>query len=96
MDPFEPLGPSPHPFCFFRFAPVLFDAPARPSREDMDWRAETFLCFVPMNARRRETRAILGFSWGFSDQRRGAEVTLRGRPLGSGPCAGSLRGELRR
>jgi hypothetical protein len=64
-DPFEPLGPTPHPFCFFGFAPRLFDAPApRRSREDMDWRAESFLCFVPMN--RRETRAILGFSWGFT------------------------------
>jgi hypothetical protein len=42
MDPFEPLGPSTHPFCFFGFAPVLFDAPARPSRLDLDWSAETF------------------------------------------------------
>jgi hypothetical protein len=66
MDPFEPLGPSTHPFCFFGFAPVLFDAPARRSREDMDWRAETFLCFVPMELDRRETRAILGFTWGFT------------------------------
>jgi hypothetical protein len=66
MDPFEPLGASTHPFCFFGFAPVLFDAPARPSREDLDWSAETFLCFVPMDVDRRETRAILGFSWGFS------------------------------
>jgi hypothetical protein len=66
MDPFEPLGPSPHPFCFFGFAPVLFDAPARPTREDMDWTAETFLCFVAMDSNQREARAILGFSWGFS------------------------------
>jgi hypothetical protein len=66
MDPFEPLGPSPHPFCFFGFAPVLFDAPARPKREDMDWTAETFLCFVAMDSNQREVRAILGFSWGFS------------------------------
>jgi hypothetical protein len=64
MDPFEPLGPSAHPSCFFGFAPVLFDAPARPSREDLHWSAETFLCFVPMEANMRETRAILGFSWG--------------------------------
>jgi hypothetical protein len=66
IDPFEPLGPSTHPFCFFGFAPVLFDAPARPSREDLDWGAETFLCFVPMEVDTHETRAILGFSWGFS------------------------------
>jgi hypothetical protein len=25
MNLFEPLGQSPHPFCFFGFAPVLFD-----------------------------------------------------------------------
>jgi hypothetical protein len=66
LDPFEPLGVSSHPFCFFGFAPVLFDAPARPSREDMDWRAESFLCFVRMDAGGREARAILGFGWGFS------------------------------
>jgi hypothetical protein len=66
MDPFEPLGPSAHPFCFFGFAPVLFDAPARPTRQDMDWAAETFLCFVAMDSDKREVRAILGFSWGFS------------------------------
>jgi hypothetical protein len=52
-------------FVFFGFAPVFFDAPGRRSRHDMDWTAESFLCFVPMLARRRVTRAILGFSWGF-------------------------------
>lgn len=66
MDPFEPLGPSSHPFCFFGFAPVLFDAPARRCREDLDWTAETFLCFVAMGSDKREARAILGFRWGFS------------------------------
>jgi hypothetical protein len=76
MDPFEPLGPSSHPFCFFGFAPVFFDAPARRSREDMDWRAETFLCFVPTDTDRREARAILGFSWGF----RIREETISVRP----------------
>jgi hypothetical protein len=30
------------------------------------WRAGTFLCFVPLDADGRETRAILGFSWGFT------------------------------
>jgi hypothetical protein len=66
MDPFEPLGPTPHPFCFFGFSPVLFDAPARRSREDLEWSAETFLCFVPTPADGREARAILGFRWGFT------------------------------
>jgi hypothetical protein len=75
LDPFEPLGRSPHPFCFYGFAPTLFDAPARRSREDMDWGAETFLCFVPMAARRQEVRAILGFSWGFSIQKKAISLT---------------------
>jgi hypothetical protein len=75
MDPFELLGPSPHPFCFFGFAPVLFDAPARRSREDMDWRAETFLCFVHTEAVSRETRAILGFRWGFGVRERAISLT---------------------
>jgi hypothetical protein len=65
MDPFEPLGRSQHPFCFFGFAPVLFDAPARPLRRELDWTAETLLCFVATDVDRRETRAILGFTWGF-------------------------------
>jgi hypothetical protein len=75
MDPFEPLGSSSHPFCFFGFAPALFDAPARRSREDMDWSAETFLCFVPIGADGREARAILGFSWGFSIQENAISLT---------------------
>ena len=75
MDPFEPLGPTPHPFCFFGFAPVLFDAPARCSREDMDWRAETFLCFVPREVDGREARAILGFSWGFTIREKAISLT---------------------
>ncbi len=66
MDPFEPLGPSAHPFCFFGFAPTLFDAPSRESRAPVDWTAHTFLCFIAGNRDRREARAILGFSWGFS------------------------------
>jgi hypothetical protein len=68
MDPFEPLGRSSHPFCFFGFEPVLFDAPARPARRELEWAAETFLCFIPGDVARRETRAILGFTWGFSIQ----------------------------
>jgi hypothetical protein len=62
LDPYEPLGPLPHPFCWFGFAPTLFDAPSRSTRADMDWTAHSFLCFI---GEQREARAILGFSWGF-------------------------------
>jgi hypothetical protein len=75
MDPYEPLGRQSHPFCFFGFAPRLFDAPARTSREDLDWIAHSFLCFVAPDATSREARAIAGFAWGF-DIREG-EVVLR-------------------
>jgi hypothetical protein len=62
MDPFEPLGALPHPFCWFGLAPTLFDAPSRRTRSDLEWTAHTFLSFI---GEPREARAILGFSWGF-------------------------------
>lgn len=66
MDPYGPLGQLSHPFCFFGFAPTLFDAPSRDSRAPVDWTAHSFLCFIAGTSDRREARAILGFSWGFS------------------------------
>ena len=80
MDPYSPLGRLPHPFCFFGFAPVLFDAPGRESREDMDWIANSFLCFVAPSflvpdAGGPEARAVAGFAWGF--RIRNGEVVLR-------------------
>jgi hypothetical protein len=62
IDPFEPLGEAASPFCFFGFAPVLFDAPSRPARADVDWVAHSFLAEL---TDREATAAILGFSWGF-------------------------------
>ena len=81
MDPYSPLGPLPHPFCFFGFAPVLFDAPMRESREDMDWIANSFLCFAAPSvlapeAGGPEARAVAGFEWGF--RTRNSDVV--GRP----------------
>jgi hypothetical protein len=63
LDPYEPLGAVSHPFCFFGFAPTLFDAPSRSRRDDMDWLAHSFLCDLPAP---NQVGAILGFSWGFS------------------------------
>jgi hypothetical protein len=62
MDPYEPLGTLPHPFCWFGFAPTLFDAPSRVRRDDLDWTAHSFLAFI---GEPHEVRVILGFSWGF-------------------------------
>lgn len=61
-DPFEPLGEVSHPFCFFGFAPTLFDAPSRSTRDDLSWTARTFLAGI---GEEREAFAILGFEWGF-------------------------------
>src|ERR1700759_596558 len=63
IDPFEPLGEVTHPFCFFGFAPTLFDGPSRPAREDMTWTANAFLAGIRGDL---EAFSILGFSWGFT------------------------------
>jgi hypothetical protein len=68
IDPFEPLGTDPtHPFCFYGFAPTLFDAPHRDHREDTDWVAHSFLCGLGPEPLRPpgEVDLVLGFSWGF-------------------------------
>jgi hypothetical protein len=62
IDPFEPLGEVSHPFCFFGFAPPLFDGPSRPTRDDMTWTANTFLAGI---GDAHEAFSLLGFSWGF-------------------------------
>jgi len=81
MDPFEPLGDVSHPFGFYGFAPVLFDAPHRDDRPDMDWLAHSFLCGLgeTMLEGRKEVDAILGFSWGF--RIRDGEISVRGPSL---------------
>ena len=65
LDPFEPLGSLTDPFCWFGFAPTLFDAPSRSHRASLDWTGQSFLCFIAPVERGLEARAILGFSWGF-------------------------------
>jgi hypothetical protein len=68
IDPFAPLGAASHPFAFFGFAPTLFDAPHDDGRLDSDFIAHSFLCGLggELLALRKEARAVLGFSWGFS------------------------------
>jgi hypothetical protein len=66
VDPFEPLGPVSHPFCFFGFLPALFDAPSRDPLTDMEWIAHSFLCRLDDSEGAPAVIAILGFAWGFS------------------------------
>jgi hypothetical protein len=77
-DHFEPLGDASHPFCFFGYAPTLFDAPH--SDLDLvvsDFVAHTFLCGLGgrLLEFRREARAVLGFSWGFTIRDRRLEIS---------------------
>jgi hypothetical protein len=85
IDQFEPLGNVPNPFTLFGYSPVLFDCP-HTTLPDWDFDAHTFLCglggtlFEQIEAKRREVRAILGFSWGFS--KRGSRIeSLEPAPL---------------
>lgn len=76
IDPFLPIGLAPYPFTFFGLAPAFFDAPH--TDEDWDFVAHSFLCGMggELHDLRREARAILGFSWGFS--KRGPEIEFVG------------------
>lgn len=83
LDYFEPLGPVPHPFGFYGFAPTFFDAP-HSDEENWDFLAHSFLCGLggEILDEQRDIRAILGFSWGFS--KRGSEFEYLGPdPLGA-------------
>jgi len=67
LDYFERLGPVPHPFAVYGWQPTLFDAP-HSDLGDWDFLAHSFLCGLGGEVLefRREARAVLGFSWGFS------------------------------
>jgi hypothetical protein len=82
LDYFEPLGPVPHPFGFYGFAPTFFDAP-HSDEDDWDFLAHSFLCGLggEILDQERDVRAVLGFSWGFS--KRGEVFEYLGpEPLG--------------
>ena len=65
MDPLTFIGEVPHPFGFFGIKPVLFDAPSRPTRKDLDWLAHSVLCHIA-DYDARTVHALAGFSWGFT------------------------------
>ncbi|HEX5593526.1 MAG TPA: hypothetical protein VFX35_09270 [Solirubrobacterales bacterium] len=82
VDPYLPIGSATYPFTYFGLAPTLFDAPH--TDEDWEFMAHSFLCGLggELHEVRREARAILGFSWGFS--KRAADFEFFGpTPLGS-------------
>ena len=74
LDPLEPLGELPHPFCWLGIAPTLFDAPSRRTRDDLDWTARSFLCAPEDHGEGLEVRPLLAFVWGFRIS--GGEIDL--------------------
>jgi len=65
IDPLGPFDDNPSPFCFYGFAPTLFDAPSRDTRTEMSWVAHSFLAGVDLIEERRGVVPLLGFAWGF-------------------------------
>ena len=89
IDPFYILEDSPSPYAFYGALPMLFDAPSRSTRVEMQWTAHSFLAVTPFDQdlfahlHNRRVVPIVGFSWGFeidSDRRiliRSAEPLAR-------------------
>lgn len=65
IDALEMLSEVTHPFGYFGYAPILFDAPHRPPDEDLDWVAHTFLGSIGGIYGECDAHAYLGFSWGY-------------------------------
>lgn len=75
LDYFETFGRVPHPFGFYGFAPVMFDAP-HTTEENWSFRLHSFLCGLGAGvlSGRHEIDAVLGFSWGL--EKRGDEIRI--------------------
>lgn len=77
VDPFQPFQDCPSPYAFYGLLPTLFDAPSRPERKEIRWRAHSFLATTPLEEEmfgaltNRRVVPITGFSWGFDIDRLG-------------------------
>jgi hypothetical protein len=65
LDPISVYRDVPTPYAWFGVKPVFFDAPFRPERNDLRWRARTFLCYSPDAVMTKQARPLAGFAWGF-------------------------------
>jgi len=77
FDPWITFAELDLPYCWFGFAPELFDAPFRGDRtQDLNWEAHSWLCAPPGSLLGRDVGMLAGFRWGF---RMGAgEVLIAG------------------
>jgi len=53
------------PFYVFGYCPTFADAPANPDHPDGEWRAHTFLAYIPDVVHSRVLRPVTGFRWGY-------------------------------
>jgi len=60
------------PFLTMGYAPTFFDAPAYNSLPVVDWRADLFLCTLPLLSRREAIHPLAGFRWGYHIDVQGA------------------------
>lgn len=72
MDSFPYAQDLKMPFCYLGFNPIAFDAPARLVKDDgtfdeMDWRAQSFLCVLEDSVMSKKVSLVEGaaFGWGF-------------------------------
>jgi hypothetical protein len=65
IDPTTIYRDVPTPYAWFGIKPTLFDAPFRPSRYPLSWRARSYLCYTPDAVMSRVAEPLCSFSWGF-------------------------------
>jgi len=65
MDPIAIYADVDTPFAWYGVRPVLFDAPSRASRDEIVWRAHSFLCISADAVISKHVEALAGFEWGF-------------------------------
>jgi hypothetical protein len=77
FDPWAAFAGLDLPYCWYGFAPELFDTPWRADRSrDVDWEAHSWLCTTPGSILGREVAMLAGFRWGY--RIRAGEVVIVG------------------
>jgi len=72
IDPFVLFEDSTAPYCWYGTKPTLFDAPSRGERRRLEWTAHSFLATSPLDREHKLVLPLVGFSWGFTVDERGA------------------------
>jgi hypothetical protein len=81
IDPTTIYREVPTPYAWFGIKPTLFDAPFRPSKYPMTWRARSYLCYTPDAVMSRIAEPVCAFSWGFDVQDDGSINLVGPEPL---------------